>query len=44
MNQGEPVNILLLENDPAHAEAVQRAILDSAIKTEVRFAETLPEG
>jgi len=44
MSQGEPVNILLLEDDPAHVEAVQRAFLDSGMKTEVRAAETPPGG
>ena len=43
MSQGEPVNILLLEDDPAHAEAVQRAFLDSGMKTVVQVAWTLWE-
>jgi PAS domain S-box-containing protein len=43
MSQGERVNILLLEDDPAHAEAVQRAFLDSGMKTVVQVAWTLWE-
>ena len=43
MSQGEPVNILLLEDDSAHAEAVQRAFLDSGMKVEVQVARTLRE-
>jgi PAS domain S-box-containing protein len=41
MRQGQPVSILLLEDDPAHAEAVQRAFLDSSMKTAVQRARTL---
>lgn len=44
MSQGEPVIILLIEDDPAHAEAVQRAFLDSGMKTEVQVAETPREA
>jgi DNA-binding response OmpR family regulator len=43
MSQGEPIRILLLEDDPAHAEAVQRAFLDSGMKTVVQVAWTLWE-
>ncbi|MCG2811932.1 MAG: ATP-binding protein [Candidatus Aminicenantes bacterium] len=43
MSQGEPVNILLLEDDPAHAEAVQRAFLDAGMKAVVQVARTLRE-
>jgi len=43
MSQGERVNILLLEDDPAHAEAVQRAFLDSGMKTVVQVARTVRE-
>ena len=41
MSQGEPVRILLLEDDPAHAEAVQRAFLDSDMKAVVHWAQNL---
>jgi len=41
MSQEEPVNILLLEDDPAHAEAVQRAFLDSGMKAVVHWAQNL---
>jgi len=44
MSQGEPVNILPLENDPARAEDVQRAFLNSGMKSEVRVAETSREA
>jgi len=43
MSQGEPTRILLLEDDPAHAEAVQRAFLDSGMKAVVQVAQTLRE-
>ena len=42
MSQG-PVRILLVEDNPAHAEAVQRAFLDSGMKAEVQVARTLRE-
>ena len=41
MSQGAPVSILLLEDDPAHAEAVQRAFLDSGMKAVVHLARNL---
>ena len=41
MSQGEPIRILLLEDDPAHAEAVQRAFLDSSMKAVVHWAQNL---
>jgi PAS domain S-box-containing protein len=41
MSQGEPIRILLLEDDPAHAEAVQRAFLDSGMKAVVHWAQNL---
>ena len=41
MRQGEPISLLLLEDDPAHAEAVQRAFLDSGMKAAVHWARTL---
>jgi len=44
MSQGERVNILLLEDDPARAEGVQRAFLNSGMKSEVRVAETPREA
>ena len=40
---GEPAGILLLEDDPAHAEAVQRAFLDSGLSFAVRRVRTLRE-
>ena len=43
MSQGEHVNILLLEDDPAHAEAVRWAFLDSGTKAKVRVARTVRE-
>jgi len=42
-SQGEGVIILLLEDDPAHVEVVQRAFLDSGMKAEVQVARTLQE-
>jgi len=42
MSQG-PVRILLVEDNPAHAEAVQRAFLDSGMKTVAQVARTLRE-
>ena len=36
-----PVGILLLEDDPAHAEAVQRAFLDSGMKVVVHWVKNL---
>jgi len=36
-----PVGILLLEDDPAHAEAVQLAFLDSGMKAVVHWAQNL---
>ena len=41
MSQGEPVTILLVEDNPAHAEAVQRAFLDSGMKAVVHWAQNL---
>ena len=41
MSQREPVDILLLEDDPAHAEAVQRAFPDSGMKAVVHLARNL---
>ena len=41
MSQGEAIRILLLEDDPAHAEAVQRAFLDSGMKAVVHWAKNL---
>jgi two-component system sensor kinase FixL len=40
---GERVDILLLEDDPAHAQAVQRAFLDSDMNSVIRWARTLRE-
>jgi len=42
-SQREGVIILLLEDDPAHVEVVQRAFLDSGMKAEVQVARTLQE-
>ena len=39
----ESVSILLLEDDPAHADAVQRAFLDSGVSSLIRWARTLGE-
>jgi len=44
MSQGAPVSIRLEEDDPAHAETIQRAFLDCGMKTEVRVAGTLQEA
>ena len=43
MSQGEPVNILLLEDDPAHAEAVRRALKASGMNVVIQPAGTLKE-
>ena len=43
MSQEELVTILLVEDNPAHAEAVQRTFPDSGMKTEVRFTAA-PSG
>ena len=43
MSQGEPVRILLVEDDPAHAEAVQRIFLDSGMKAVVHLARNLQD-
>jgi putative two-component system response regulator len=43
VSQKEPVIILLIEDDQAHAEAVQRAFLDSGMKAKVQVARTLRE-
>jgi len=44
MSQEELVNLRRLEDDPAPAEAVQRAFPDSGLKTEVRVAKPLREA
>jgi len=41
MSQGEPFRILLVEDDPAHAEAVQRAFRDYGMKAVFHFARNL---
>jgi ActR/RegA family two-component response regulator len=38
MSQKEPVIVLFIEDDQAHAEVVQRAFLNYGLKTEVRVA------
>lgn len=43
MSQGEPIDILLLEDDSAHAEAVQRAFLDAGMKVVVHWAQNLED-
>jgi HD-GYP domain-containing protein (c-di-GMP phosphodiesterase class II) len=43
MSQAEPVIILLVEDDPAHAEAVKCAFLDSGMKTKLEVAGSLLE-
>jgi len=43
MSQGEPVTILLIEDNPAHAEAVKWAFLDSGRKTKLEVAGSLRE-
>ncbi|MBE3042075.1 PAS domain S-box protein, partial [Candidatus Bathyarchaeota archaeon] len=43
MRQGEGVIILLLEDDPAHAEAIRRALEASDLKAVVHVAGTLRE-
>jgi len=43
VSQKEPVIILLIEDDQAHVEAIQRAFLDSGMKTDVQVARTLRE-
>ena len=43
MSQGEPVLILLVEDNPAHAEAVKCAFLDSGMKTKLEVAGSLRE-
>jgi len=43
MSQAEPVTILLVEDDPAHAEAVKCAFLDSGMKTKLEVAGSLLE-
>jgi PAS domain S-box-containing protein len=40
-SQGKPVRILLLEDDPAHAESIQRTFLDSGMKAVVHLARNL---
>jgi PAS domain S-box-containing protein len=40
-SQREPVRILLLEDDPAHAESIQRTFLDSGMKAVVHLARNL---
>jgi PAS domain S-box-containing protein len=42
-SQEKPVSILLLEDDPAHADAVQRAFLDSDMKAVAHWAKNLSE-
>jgi DNA-binding response OmpR family regulator len=41
MIKGEPTLILLVEDDPAHAEAVRRALKASGMDVVVREAGTL---
>ena len=41
MSQGEPVTILLVEDNPAHAAAVQQAFRDSGMKAKIQVAQTL---
>jgi len=41
MSQEEPIGILLLEDDPPHAEAVQRAFLDAGMKVVIHWAQNL---
>jgi len=43
LSQGEPVTILLVEDNPAHAEAVKWAFLDSGRKTKLEVAGSLRE-
>ncbi len=37
----EPLDILLLEDEPPHAESIKRAFLDADLKTAIRWVQTL---
>ena len=39
----EPIDVLLLEDEPPHAESVKRAFLEADQKTAIRWARTLRE-
>jgi PAS domain S-box-containing protein len=39
----EPLDILIVEDEPAHAEAIRRALLDAETPVEIRVAQSLGE-
>lgn len=40
---GQPIDILIVEDEPAHAEAIRRALLDAETPMEIRVANSLSE-